>query len=79
MVMNLRSISKLHLALMSVALSISLSISAQVTMLDRVVAIVDDDIVLNSELQQRMMTINEQIAQSGTQPPPQEIILQQVL
>ena len=79
MVMNLRSISKLHLALMSVALSISLSISAQVTMLDRVVAIVDDDIVLYSELQQRMMTINEQIAQSGTQPPPQEIILQQVL
>ena len=79
MVMNLRSISKLHLALLSVALSFSLSISAQVTMLDRVVAIVDDDIVLNSELQQRMMTINEQIAQSGTQPPPQEIILQQVL
>ena len=77
--MNLRSISKLHLALMSAALSISLSISAQVTMLDKVVAIVDDDIVLNSELQQRMMTINEQIAQSGTQAPPQEIILQQVL
>ena len=79
MVMNLRSISKLHLALMSIALSFSLSISAQVTMLDRVVAIVDDDIVLDSELQQRMMTINEQIAQSGTQAPPQEIILQQVL
>ncbi|MEJ6744035.1 MAG: peptidylprolyl isomerase [Porticoccaceae bacterium] len=77
--MNLRSISKLHLALMSIALSFSLSISAQVTMLDRVVAIVDDDIVLDSELQQRMMTINEQIAQSGTQAPPQEIILQQVL
>ena len=79
MVMNLRLISKLHLALMSIALSFSLSISAQVTMLDRVVAIVDDDIVLDSELQQRMMTINEQIAQSGTQAPPQEIILQQVL
>lgn len=79
MVMNLRSISKLHLALMSIALSFSLSISAQVTMLDRVVAIVDDDIVLDSELQQRMMTVNEQIAQSGTQAPPQEIILQQVL
>tara|TARA_B110001452_G_scaffold52776_1_gene40233 strand:- start:3413 stop:4681 length:1269 start_codon:yes stop_codon:yes gene_type:complete len=64
---------------MSIALSISLSISAQVTILDRVVAIVDDDIVLNSELQQRMMTINDQIAQSGTQAPPQEVILQQVL
>jgi len=48
-------------------------------MLDKVVAIVDDDIVLNSELQQRMATINEQIAASGTQAPPQEIILQQVL
>ena len=79
MVMNLRLISKLHLALMSIALSFSLSISAQVTMLDRVVAIVDDDIVLDSELQQRMMTINDQIAQSGTQAPPQEVILQQVL
>ena len=79
MVMNLRSISKLHLTLISAALSISFSVSAQVTMLDKVVAIVDDDIVLNSELQQRMATINEQIATSGTQAPPQEIILQQVL
>ena len=79
MVMNLRSISKLHLTLISAALSISLSVSAQVTMLDKVVAIVDDDIVLNSELQQRMATINEQIAASGTQAPPQEILLQQVL
>jgi peptidyl-prolyl cis-trans isomerase SurA len=79
MVMNLRSISKLHLTLISAALSISFSVSAQVTMLDKVVAIVDDDIVLNSELQQRMATINEQIATSGTQAPPKEIILQQVL
>jgi len=77
--MNLRSISKLHLALMSFALSISLSVSAQVTMLDKIVAIVDDDIVLNSELQQRMTTVIQQIAQSGTQAPPKEIILQQVL
>ena len=79
MVMNLRSISKLHLILISAALSISLSVSAQLIMLDKVVAIVDDDIVLNSELQQRMVTVNEQIAQSGTQAPPQEILLQQVL
>ena len=79
MVMNLRSISKLHLTLISAALSISLSVSAQLIMLDKVVAIVDDDIVLNSELQQRMVAVNEQIAQSGTQAPPQEIILQQVL
>ena len=77
--MNLRSISKLHLTLISAALSISLSVSAQLIMLDKVVAIVDDDIVLNSELQQRMVTVNEQIAQSGTQAPPQEILLQQVL
>jgi peptidyl-prolyl cis-trans isomerase SurA len=79
MVMNLRLISKLHLTLISAALSISLSVSAQVIMLDKVVAIVDDDIVLSSELQQRMATVNEQIAKSGTQAPPQEIILQQVL
>ncbi len=57
----------------------SVTASAQIEILDKVVAIVDEDVVLESEVQRRLATIYAQIQQSGTQPPPQEIIVQQVL
>lgn len=57
----------------------SISAVAQVEILDRVVAVVNEDVVLESEVQQRLATIYSQIEKSGTQPPPQEILLQQVL
>lgn len=60
-------------------LSISLAATAQIQLLDKVIAIVDDDVVLQSELDLRMTAVYGQIQQSGTQPPPQEILLQQVL
>ena len=59
--------------------AISISATAQIEILDRVVAVVDDDVVLESEVQQRLATIYVQIQQSGTQPPPQDILLQQVI
>ena len=58
---------------------VSLSATAQIELLDKVIAIVDDDVVLQSELNQRVATVYTQIQQSGTQPPPQDILLQQVL
>lgn len=53
--------------------------TAELALLDRVVAIVDDDVVLQSELDRRMVTVYEQIQRSGTQPPAEEIIREQVL
>ena len=53
--------------------------TAKPALLDRVVAIVDDDVVLLSELNQRMATVYEQIQQSGTQPPAEKVIREQVL
>lgn len=53
--------------------------SAEIALLDRVVAIVDDDVVLYSELNQRMAGILTRIQQSGTQAPPEEILRKQVL
>ena len=47
---------------------------AEIALLDRVVAIVDDDVVLYSELNQRMAGILTRIQQSGTQAPPEEIL-----
>ena len=52
---------------------------AEIALLDRVVAIVDDDVVLYSELNQRMAGILSRIQQSGTQAPPEEILRKQVL
>jgi len=67
-------------ALLAVLLAaFSVTTSAQVEILDKVVAIVDEDVVLESEVQRRLATIYAQIQKSGTQPPPQEIVVQQVL
>lgn len=81
MVMNLRKTFKFLSAatLTACALMVSLSATAQIELLDKVIAIVDDDVVLQSELNQRVATVYTQIQQSGTQPPPQDILLQQVL
>jgi len=67
-------------ALLAVLLTaFSVTASAQLEILDKVVAIVDEDVILESEVQRRLATIYAQIQQSGTQPPPQEIVVQQVL
>ena len=57
----------------------SITASAQLEILDKVVAVVDEDVVLESEVQRRLATIYTQIKQSGTQPPPQDVLVQQVL
>lgn len=59
--------------------ALSASAIAQVEILDRVVAVVDQDVVLESEVHSRLETIYMQIQQSGTQPPPEEILKQQIL
>ena len=68
--------SKLGLML---SLLVSLSAQAKVAVLDRVVAVVNDDIVLQSELNQRTTSIYRSIQQSGTQPPSLDVLKKQVL
>lgn len=70
--------SLLATAVLSLLL-LPLKASAEIALLDRVVAIVDDDVVLYSELNQRMAGILTRIQQSGTQAPPEEILRKQVL
>jgi len=47
--------------------------------LDRVVAVVNDDVIVLSELERRIATVRAQLRQSGTPPPPRELLEQQVL
>lgn len=68
------------LATMAISLLLlPINAHTELALLDRVVAIVDDDVVLHSELNQRMGAIINQIQQSGTQAPPEEILRKQVL
>ena len=52
---------------------------AQVRPLDRVVAIVDNDVIMYSQLDQRLREVEQTIAKRGGQMPPQDVMQQQVL
>lgn len=47
--------------------------------LDRIVAVVNDDVVLESELQDAVRTARGQIQQQGSEPPPRQVLEEQVL
>ncbi|MEX2515412.1 MAG: peptidylprolyl isomerase [Gammaproteobacteria bacterium] len=47
--------------------------------LDRIIAVVNNDVVMESELQERVRTLRSQIRESGEQVPPTSLLEQQVL
>jgi len=67
------------LAAFIATLGISLSAHSEIKVLDSVAAVVDDDVVMLSELNERVDTIITRISQSGTEPPPREVLVPQVL
>jgi peptidyl-prolyl cis-trans isomerase SurA len=70
------------LALLGVAAAAyaqSKELSSSGVLLDSVAAVVNDGIVLRSEVESQMQTISERIQQQGQQLPPRNILRQQVL
>ncbi len=61
------------------ALLISSFARADVTPLDRVVAIVDNDVVMQSQLDQRLREVRQTIQKRGAPLPPEHVLTQQVL
>ena len=57
----------------------SLPINAEEVILDRIVAIVHDDVVMASELENRTNDIYARLQESGTEAPPREVLVPQVL
>jgi len=47
--------------------------------LDSIVAVVDEDVILRSELDREVATVLAQLAQSGSQVPPRDIVERQLL
>src|SRR5690606_8839634 len=53
--------------------------SAEVQPLDRVVAIVDNDVIMQSQLDQRIREVQQTIDKRGADAPPMDVLQQQVL
>lgn len=53
--------------------------TASAEMLDRIVAIVNEEVITQSELEQRLRVVKQQLAQNGTQSPPDRLLRKQVL
>ncbi|MEK1907475.1 MAG: peptidylprolyl isomerase [Pseudomonas sp.] len=52
---------------------------ADVQSLNRVVAIVDNDVIMQSQLDQRVREVEQTIAKRGAEAPPRDVLQQQVL
>ena len=72
---------KLHHKLIGLCAGLLLStgLQAQMVELDRVAAIVDNDVVMESQVEERMATIRQQLAERGTELPPEEVLRTQVI
>lgn len=60
-------------------LLLATSVSAQVRPLDRIVAIVDNDVIMQSQLDQRLREVQQTIEKRGAEMPPTDVMQQQVL
>ncbi len=65
--------------LLFILIFMSLNAIAAITEVDRIVAIVNEDVILESELNNRMKTVREQMAQRKARVPPTDILRKQVL
>ncbi|MGM0768704.1 MAG: peptidylprolyl isomerase [Pseudomonadota bacterium] len=74
---NLRHCAKTLLVLMAVVMSGMAQAERQP--LDQVVAIVDDDVILQTELENRISTIIGRLQAQGTGLPPREVLEERVL
>lgn len=69
----------LQTLLLLLAVALSFSVQAERKLLDQVVAIVDDDVILQTELEARINTIASRLQAQGTGLPPQRLLEERVL
>jgi len=60
-------------------LAMAVPVKAEFRQLDGIVAVVNDDVVLASELLSRLDAVRNQIADSNVQPPPDDVLLSQIM
>ncbi|SFD60393.1 periplasmic chaperone for outer membrane proteins SurA [Thiohalospira halophila DSM 15071] len=65
--------------LLAILMALALSAPAAAETLERIVAVVNDEAVLASELEREMRTVRQQLQQRNIRPPSQEALEKQVL
>src|SRR5210317_763152 len=56
-----------------------LTAQAAVEILDKVIAVVDDDVVMESELQERLALVRDNIAVRGVEAPPEDVLIRETI
>ena len=76
----LATTNRLWCSVLGVALLlVSMAVPAQIQTLDKVAAIVDDDIILASELQERLGLIKRNLEQRNIEMPPDDVLYRETL
>jgi peptidyl-prolyl cis-trans isomerase SurA len=57
----------------------SAAVAAEDGEIDRIVAVVDDDVILESELTEQMRAVQQQLSRQSTEAPPENVLRRQVL
>lgn len=68
-----------HLVICSLATLLAASTAAQIEVLDQVVAIVDDDIILSSEVQERVSGVKSTMESRGVDVPSDDVLIRETL
>ena len=68
----------LRLATAGLALALLVNAQAEI-LLDRIIAVVNDDVIMQSEFENKIHAARAQLAQTGAEAPPMEILRTQVL
>ncbi len=74
-----RALLALSFVLPALALAQTRELADKGALLDRVAAVVNDGVVLQSELEEQMVVIAQRLKQQGLEMPPQNVLRQQVL
>ncbi|MFO7550794.1 MAG: peptidylprolyl isomerase [Haliea sp.] len=64
---------------LATSLLLGLPAQAQTQMLDQVVAIVDDDVIMASELRERVQSITQTLQSRGMELPPEDVLIRETL
>lgn len=68
-----------RLSIATLLVALSLPITAEEILLDKIVAVIDDEVVMASELESRAAEIYSRLQENGTQIPSREVFIPQVL
>lgn len=69
----------LNLLFLSYFLYPNLTAAAEVVKMDRIIAVVDQNVITEHELADRIQTVSAQLEKNGTELPPQKVLEKQIL